>query len=165
MDSYILDNYPLLDLITFDESNKNLIDNFLNKIEYSSEFKEFGIQHIVDFNKYKFITSFISGKIKDNILYIKYIDVRLNYQNNGYGTFLIKELTKYCYEKYGILYIEADDTTERDPPNNIFYKLGFYVNDYKFNEKGKYIKHLVKWKDNIGADVDEYRVIKTEELL
>jgi len=75
------------------------------------------------------------------------IFTNFEYRGKGFATILLNSLIYYCYEN-NYKYILTDDVTEREPPNNIYYKFDFKVKD-PFNNK------WVIWKE--GMKVDEER--------
>jgi len=55
------------------------------------------------------------------------------YRNKGYATQLVYYLIDFGKNlKYK--YILTDDMTEKRPPNNIYYKLGFYIKQPEWKE-------------------------------
>jgi GNAT superfamily N-acetyltransferase len=74
------------------------------------------------------------------------IFTNFSYRGNGFATILLNKLIYYCYEN-NFKYILTDDVTDKDPPNNIYYKFNFKVKD-EFNR-------WVFWK--LGMKVNEER--------
>lgn len=71
------------------------------------------------------------------------IFTNFEYRGKGFATILLNRLIYYCYENK-LMYILTDDVTEKNPPNNIYYKFNFKVKD-EFNK-------WVHWKKEMKVD-------------
>jgi hypothetical protein len=70
------------------------------------------------------------------------------HRGKGYATTLLKDLIKTLKNTYK--YVILDDCSDAVPPNNIYYKLGFLIKNFKTNS-------WIKWK--ISDEPDEQRLL------
>lgn len=102
---------------TKETKNKNNITNFIIKLNINDN-----------------IIGYINTIIKNNICTITSFIIKEEYRNNGYGTFLLKKIIRYCL-KNNIKKIELDDMSDNfNKENNIYIKNGFRYIENGFPE-------------------------------